>query len=242
MPLRELLTALSDPHALLQWLGRTHVVIVHFPVALLLVAGLAELWRALRGKKEISRFSVGCTVVGTLAAAWAVAAGLAHARFAEFSGESAATLAQHQWLGIAALAVGLVALACRRSLCLWRTATLASAALVGLAGHLGGSLTHGPGYLTEMFTARPVVAASGPTKKTAAAAVKFPASGKIDFVQHVQPILAESCNECHGPSVRRGGLRLDSKASALKGGKGGPAVVPRDPAHSALLARIAADI
>src|SRR5207244_12584783 len=34
---------------------------------------------------------------------------------------------------------------------------------------------------------------------------------------------------------------LDSGASALKGGKMGPAVVPRDPAKSVLLARIATD-
>ncbi len=241
--------AVVDSHALLQWLGRTHVIVVHFPIALLLVAGLAELWRTLRGAKERSTFALGCVVVGTIAAGWAVAAGLAHQSFSDFRGEAAATLQWHLWLGLGAGLAGLIALLCARApLGVWRGATFAAALLVGLAGHFGGTLTHGPDYLTDVFTAakeQTVAAVTGtpaPTKKVAASAnVKFPANGKIDFVKHVQPILADDCVECHGPTVRRGGLRLDSKPSALKGGKGGPAVVPHDIAKSLLLARIAAD-
>jgi uncharacterized membrane protein len=241
--------AVIDPHALLQWLGRTHVIVVHFPLALLLVAGLAELWRMLGRNPERSPFAVGCVLVGTIGAAWAIAAGLAHQSFGDFQGEAATTLQWHLWLGLAAGLAGLITLLCARApLRIWRGATFTSAALVGLAGHFGGTLTHGPGYLTDVFTAakeKTTAAVTGvkPAAKTlASAAVRFPASGKIDFVKHVQPILADSCVECHGPTVRRGGLRLDSKASALKGGKGGPAVVPHDAAKSTLIARIAADL
>ena len=41
--------------AWLQTLGRFHVAIVHFPIALLLVAGMVEAWRALRRKKQLKR-------------------------------------------------------------------------------------------------------------------------------------------------------------------------------------------
>ncbi len=242
MPLCDLPLALADPNALLQWLGRTHVVVVHFPLALLLLAGLVEAWQAVRRKTGPSAFTAGCVLVGTLAAIWAVVAGLVHQRFGEFAGAAAETLSRHLWLGVSAAAFGLVALACRATrapLWAWRVATIAGAACVGFAGHLGGSLTHGEGYLTDMFT-RDATEAVASAK--APLAVKFPASGKIDFVQHVQPILAHACNECHGPTVRRGGLRLDSKASAFKGGKAGPAVIPHDLAKSTLLARIAADV
>ena len=49
-------------------------------------------------------------------------------------------------------------------------------------------------------------------------------------------------SKCHGPEKQRGGLRLDSRASVLKGGDSGePAIVPCDPDASALLERIASD-
>jgi uncharacterized membrane protein len=249
VPLCDLRLAVADPSVLLPWFGRTHVVMVHFPIALLLVAGLAELWRGLRGARKPSSFSVTCVALGTLAAAWAVAAGFAHASLAEINGDAATTLAWHRSLGLATVAAGLTALLLRRSrapLWIWRGVTLAGAGLVIGAGHFGGELTHGAGYLTEVFAATGSPAAApmsaGHPPAGTVARVTFPANGRIDFVKHVQPILATSCHECHGPTVRRGGLRLDSKASALKGGKAGPAVVPREVAKSTLLARLAPEV
>jgi len=46
------------------------------------------------------------------------------------------------------------------------------------------------------------------------------------FETNVRPILAESCFKCHGPAKLKGGLRLDSREAALRGGENGPAVVP----------------
>src|SRR5262245_48029446 len=40
----------------------------------------------------------------------------------------------------------------------------------------------------------------------------------IDFRAQIEPILSKNCYECHGPEKRRGGLRLDRKSAALKGG------------------------
>jgi mono/diheme cytochrome c family protein len=62
-----------------------------------------------------------------------------------------------------------------------------------------------------------------------------PADRRVDFVKDVQPILATRCVACHGPKVRKGGLRLDVKASALSGGH----VVPGDSANSPLIRRVA---
>jgi hypothetical protein len=48
------------------------------------------------------------------------------------------------------------------------------------------------------------------------------------FEKQVRPILVARCLECHGGQTgkNKGGLRLDSRSSALKGGDTGPAVVP----------------
>ena len=48
------------------------------------------------------------------------------------------------------------------------------------------------------------------------------------FEREVRPILANRCYACHGPHAGAGqaGLRLDSLAGMLKGGRSGPAIVP----------------
>lgn len=62
-----------------------------------------------------------------------------------------------------------------------------------------------------------------------------PPNRKIDFVKDIQPILAKSCYECHGGEKQKGGLRLDQKDAALKGGDTGPAVVPGKSPESLLI-------
>ena len=58
------------------------------------------------------------------------------------------------------------------------------------------------------------------------------------FEKEVRPILVERCQGCHGPDKQKGDLRLDSRASALAGGKAGPAVVPGNLEESLLVEAI----
>jgi mono/diheme cytochrome c family protein len=58
------------------------------------------------------------------------------------------------------------------------------------------------------------------------------------FESQVRPVLVEHCLGCHGDKKVKAGLRLDSKASALKGGDSGPAIVPGKPDDSHLVAAI----
>lgn len=60
------------------------------------------------------------------------------------------------------------------------------------------------------------------------------AFGNDFFEAQVRPVLVEKCLPCHGENGASG-LRLDSRAGALKGGKRGPAVVAGDPAASLLM-------
>ncbi|MBI4904996.1 MAG: PSD1 domain-containing protein [Acidobacteria bacterium] len=61
-----------------------------------------------------------------------------------------------------------------------------------------------------------------------------PASSPDFFENKIRPLLVNNCNGCHTESAL-GGLRLDSEAALLKGGKRGPAVVPGDPDKSLLV-------
>jgi Protein of unknown function (DUF1553)/Protein of unknown function (DUF1549)/Planctomycete cytochrome C len=60
----------------------------------------------------------------------------------------------------------------------------------------------------------------------------------VDYLKQVKPILTQRCVTCHGVLKPRGGLRLDTVASVLKGGKSGAAVVPGRGAESPLIAAL----
>lgn len=64
------------------------------------------------------------------------------------------------------------------------------------------------------------------------------AEGKVDFAKEIHPILEQQCVKCHGAEKQKGKLRLDNREAALKGGKGGPSLVPGDSAKSEFLRRV----
>jgi hypothetical protein len=72
---------------------------------------------------------------------------------------------------------------------------------------------------------------------TVSAATPVPFSPhQIEFFEtRVRPILAGTCQKCHGVEKQKGGLRLDSRDSALKGGESGAAVVPGKPDASPMI-------
>ena len=65
------------------------------------------------------------------------------------------------------------------------------------------------------------------------------ASRPIDFLKDIQPILSETCYECHAGEKQKGGLRLDQREFALKGGDTGPLFVRGKSAESLLVLAVA---
>jgi hypothetical protein len=59
-----------------------------------------------------------------------------------------------------------------------------------------------------------------------------------DYLRDIKPVLKERCYSCHGALKQKSGLRLDTAAAILDGGKEGPIVAPKDPEGSELLARL----
>jgi hypothetical protein len=79
-------------------------------------------------------------------------------------------------------------------------------------------------------------ALAGVTASPAAGQDRPPTHGQVQFFEtHIRPLLANNCFRCHGPQKHKSGLRLDSRAAILHGGKAGPAVVPGRPQASLLI-------
>jgi uncharacterized membrane protein len=138
---------------LVAWLGKFHVLIIHFPIALLVTAAAVELGCACLGSQRPSPAVRLCAQLGGAGAVVAVVLGWLHADFGGF-GSGSELLCAHRWLGTAG-GLWAVALAIwseaesrrgRRSwqfrFCLWP-----GALLVGAVAHVGGMMVHGAGFL-----------------------------------------------------------------------------------------------
>jgi len=60
-------------------------------------------------------------------------------------------------------------------------------------------------------------------------------AGPVDFKRDIEPVLQEHCVKCHGAEKQKGGLRLDAKVFALRGGDDGQVIVPGKADESKLI-------
>jgi uncharacterized membrane protein len=132
--------------------GRLHPLLVHFPIALVLIAAVAELVFLTTQFPEWHMVAVANIRAGAAFAVASAGAGwiLASSRIVEAS----QGLEWHRYLGLmAALAVVAAALSTGeidrppRRLWLFRIALFSAAGLVGVAGHLGAVLVWGADFL-----------------------------------------------------------------------------------------------
>lgn len=226
--------------ALIALLGRTHPLALHLPIGLF--AGLAALeglaW--LQGRRLESH--VRTALVGTLvlAGAWSVVSGLV---LASEPGYGGTTIDRHKVSGIAFGAGTLLLLwACAtgRSRA-YRTMFVACALAMVVSGHLGATITHGEGFLTEPLRALRVATSGGVAAPGAEGRVvdaPMTLAGAARFREQVMPVLEATCVSCHNATKSKGGLALHDVAAIRRGGDTGPAVAPGDLAASELLVRM----
>jgi hypothetical protein len=61
----------------------------------------------------------------------------------------------------------------------------------------------------------------------------------VTYDKDIKPIFEKSCFKCHGAEKQKGKLRLDSLATALKGGEAGKVIEPGHSAESVLVHNVA---
>jgi mono/diheme cytochrome c family protein/uncharacterized membrane protein len=147
VPTAPLLIKPSLTMRLFAWLGKLHVLVVHFPIAFMAAAALAELMATWQGSRVPSPEVYFCVLLGAAGAVAAVALGWLHTEMGNFS---SSLLAMHRRLGSAAgLWAMTSAVLCerdrrggRRSL-LFRLILWTGACVVAATAHFGGLMVQG---------------------------------------------------------------------------------------------------
>jgi uncharacterized membrane protein/mono/diheme cytochrome c family protein len=133
----------------LQWIGKFHLLVLHFPIALLVVAAVGEFWSVVRRSRVPDPAVRFCLLLGATSVVTTVALGWLHALGGNGAGMPR-ILTLHRWLGTTAgLWVIVTAVLSERDVRrgvrsqTTRVLLFVAALLIGLTGHFGGILVHG---------------------------------------------------------------------------------------------------
>jgi len=227
---------------LLLFLGRWHPLLVHLPIGMLIMAFILAL---LSRKKAYSSLAPAVSITLLFGATAAVVASVTGYLLSLSGGYDVRTLSLHQWVGISTALVSVLCWLLYRKpvdtrdvfyrIRKGRFAVLGlMLALLGIAGHFGGTLTHGDGYLVEALPA--------PMRKLIG---WQPEVVTIENVQEaavyaaiIQPIFRQRCQSCHGTKKQEGELALHTFEALIRGGETGQAIVAGDTLGSELYRRL----
>ena len=212
-------------------MGKLHPLIVHLPIGILL---LNVVFVFLSKTKRYQGLSAAIPLTLLLGALSAIAACVTGWFLSQNGGYTEGVLNNHKWLGIGVAAVSVLLCGFKRyhyNMWVW----LAIVGGVCATGHLGGTLTHGEGYLFS--TEKPKITEGG-----VAAALPADIQEAHVYPDLIVPILKEKCYTCHNANKQKGQLRMDDKAAFLKGGEHGAIVVAGQSANSEMIKRVLLDI
>jgi uncharacterized membrane protein/mono/diheme cytochrome c family protein len=218
---------------LIDFIGPFHPVLVHLPIGFILLGILFQwlsLWERYAGLAAAIRFTF---LLGAISAVLSCLTGLALSSAGEYD---AATVQWHQWFGIAVAVLSFVGYwyAGKPFSSKPKIISIVIFVLILITGHLGGTLTHGEGFLTKGLSA----------KADSAQGVNQPianAQEAVVYTDIIQPILKTKCGSCHSAAKQKGGLRLDGKDWILKGGKDGQVFHSGNASGSELYKRLLLD-
>lgn len=227
------------------FIGRFHPLLVHLPIGFLLIAALLVLGRQL-GKIQVNESTISFILF--FAAIGSTISCIAGYMLGLGGGYDEELLSDHQWKGIGVAVFSWVAWIVKSNRfgnkISWGNVfyfpSFALATLLMLsAGHDGGSLTHGEGFLTQ-HTPEPFRSMAGLPALQDASIQSAPIENiqeAMVYQQIVKPVLELRCVQCHNGKKQKGDLRLDEVAFMLKGGEGGPAFLEGNSKMSEMIQR-----
>ena len=241
MKLIRAITFTSDGNVpdFLIFLGRHHPIVLHLPVGLLAVIAFLEFFSWWR---KIEIYDEAMYMLLWLAAITSVGAAGLGILLALPGGYNEELLSRHGWLGLGVAAAAIFALYLKihyrrdkslaRRHC-FRGAIFFACILMSIAGHDGGSLTHGTEYLFEHAPDQMRVMTGREPKKPKVVEVVTKEEKVIPvFEAKILPLFEENCTSCHGADKSKGDLRLDSLLMLARSFN--DIIVPGNPEESSL--------
>jgi uncharacterized membrane protein len=220
-----------------QFIGRFHLLTVHFPIAFILLVPVLELAGRNRRFPDLRASVDFILALATFSAIFALALGWCLARSGGYSGS---LVTQHMWGGVCVAALCWLCwmlrgrFAGQRLDFIYAFGLLAALGLVSWTGYRGGQLSQGENHLTEHMPEglRDWLGLPQEDKgSTAATSASF-------FIVRVEPVFAQHCATCHGRSKQKSGLRLNTYEAVMRGGKHGMVVKAGNAQGSELFQRV----
>ncbi|QNL50605.1 hypothetical protein H8S90_03085 [Olivibacter sp. SDN3] len=211
------------------FIGSLHPVLVHLPIGILLLGCFFQL---LTSHKRFAIVQSTIPLIYLLGAIGAVFSSISGYMLSQSEDYDPTIVNIHQWLGISVAAVSLTLYFIYKVVLkkIWRQLMAVSLAiLITLAGHYGGTLTHGSDYLTAALKSE---------QRKEAIPIIANVQEAVVYSDIVQPLLQNRCYSCHGSEKQKGKLRLDTRDFMLKGGEEGVALVPGNVEESEMIRRL----
>lgn len=226
----------------LAFFGRLHPLVVHFPIGILLLAAVLEVIARMESARRLAHAVPFVLALGALGATMAAVTGYVNSLDGRYD---EVLIAWHMWLGFGVCALSLAALMLkllarrhpsRPVVRVYGVFLSACVVTLVFAGHYGGAIARGPGYLTN-YLPEPLGSWFSSAGTVRPGTFDDVESARL-FHDLVHPILERHCTGCHGAARAESNFRMDDPAEILKGGDSGRTIVAGDPGRSDLVRRI----
>lgn len=221
-------------------IGRFHITLLHFPIALVILLPVLELlgfvhrWKGFRqAVPPILFIAIASAAVASILG-WLLARG---------EGSTGSLVSSHMWAGFLTTTLLVIAQLLRSLSAEGKHVTMQAGYYFVLllcvytlttGSHKGASLVHGDDYLYAQLP--------DGFKKLIGVYQEPPQPITFDSIVYtdlIMPILQHSCIECHGEDKVKGRFRMDQHDLLLAGGKSGnPGIVARDAEASEIVRRV----
>ncbi|SHN32458.1 Uncharacterized membrane protein [Cyclobacterium lianum] len=226
--------------------GRFHPLLLHLPIGFLVLGFLMEL---LSRKEQFAYLKPAIGFVLGLGAISALGTAILGLMLAQAGDYGEDLLFIHQWAGILLVLFAFgswwfYAQKQKKSDLKLQRAYLGSLVLMmlflGVAGHYGGSLTHGSNYLTQYMPNGLKKLAGIPVEEKGPKLIEN-LDEAVVYTDIIHPIMEIRCNSCHNADKKKGDLQMHTREALMKGGENGPVFTAGNAAESEMIKRIHLD-